>query len=582
MKANILLVGTMMALIVAFASIACAIESEMAVGVWLFDAVEENLVLDSSGSENDGNISDSVRMTTGRFGNALELSNEGEASYVTIPDADSLDLAEYSITAWIKVAPEEVMPTENAWQLLLGKWQSDGLRNYGILVRKDTGVILAQCTSGGSKQYMNVMGQTELADGQWHHVTSTYNGSVLRVYVDGNLEVENECSPPDMNEGELTIGGAPGGLHPMTGVIDDVGLFSAALKDDEIKEVMTSGLQDALDIAPTTNLDRIVDAAVKKALAAAAIEEKDDFGGVDFSGKMEGEFGHVAADGDSENDFTLAKVELGADVSLNSRVSGSFLFQYQQGDDVTVDEGAINFGIPVSPSLDGEVSFGILFVPFGEFNSHFIANPYTKDIGETKQAGLRFSASNSIISGSVVFYNEEIDVVGGSNSQIGDMAAGLVASTPEGALGSDASLSAGISFIRNVAGTDGINDMIGDGAVQERTAGLGGFASFSAKGAFLEAEFVRTMNDIQIEDGGAIKPIAFNLEAGLSLPNMPVKIAGKYEQFAENGEDYINRYGGVMAIGLFGGVSSLAVEFLHTVDGDNTENCVVSQLAVEF
>ncbi len=63
---------------------------------------------------------------------------------------------------------------------------------------------------------------------------------------------------------------------------------------------------------------------------------------------------------------------------------------------------------------------------------------------------------------------------------------------------------------------------------------------------------------------------------------MPVEIAGRYEQFSVDGDNTINRFGGIVSIGLFSEATSLMIEFLHTEDSGNTENSVVSQLAVEF
>jgi hypothetical protein len=133
-----------------------------------------------------------------------------------------------------------------------------------------------------------------------------------------------------------------------------------------------------------------------------------------------------------------------------------------------------------------------------------------------------------------------------------------------------------------MAGTDGLTNMITDSAVLERSTGLGGFVSLNSRGAFLEGEVIRAMNDVLLPDGGILKPMAFNVELGLGFPNMPVEVAGKYEQLSENGDDFISRFGGVVSIGIFDDTASLAVEFLRTENGDEHENSVASQLAVGF
>ena len=312
---------------------------------------------------------------------------------------------------------------------------------------------------------------------------------------------------------------------------------------------------------------------------AFADEAEGEFGKIEFSGALEGEFGYIAAEED-ESDFALATVELGADVSLMSNVNGHILFLYEQGgndDNIAVDEGTIDLKLPVTLPVGLSLSLGRMYVPFGQFNSHFVADPFTLDIGETGQIALQISASHEMVEASAAVYNEEVD----DSSQIGDMAARVAVSAPEGALGEDIGLSLGASFITNMAGTDGLTDMIG-GEVSETAMGLGGFISINAMGVFLEGEIVMALSDVEMPDGETLKPRAFNVELGYSLPNTPIEIAGRFEQLSEDGDNSTNRFGGVVSIGLFDEAASLALEFLRTDDGDAAENSIVGQLAIEF
>lgn len=599
MRIGIVSIGILGLLIGMFTSSAHSIEPEKAIGVWLFDEGEGDVAADSSGNSHDGQILADVKWTEGMSGSALEFPGYGDASYVKVPHESTLELVEHSITAWVKVASTEVMPTESAWQLLVGKWQPRDVRNYGIMAKKDSGVTLAQFTSGGVRQYKTVMGKTGLADGKWHHVACTYDGSSLRIYVDGVMEAEVESAGPDASQGDLTIGASLDGMFPTKGVIDDVGLFNVALGEDDIKEIMTGGLGPALGmgaVGDNMDMDAVVEKAVElaigKALEKAAGEaeeepaEEDEFGSVEFGGVLEGQFGHVIAEDDTGNDFTLATVELGTDVSLGPNVSGHVVFLYEQGendDNIAVDTGTIDLSIPTNSPVELSLSFGLMCVPFGEYNSHFLADPYTLEIGETSQLALQLGAAYKVVSVSAALYNEEVGVVGDSNTRIGDVAARIAISAPEGVLGDGGAFTVGTSFITNVAGTDGLSEMIEGGEILERTAGLGAFISLSILGASLETEFIQVVDNIQIPDGGeTLKPRAFNAELGYSLPDMPVSIAVRFEQLSESGHKDTRRFGGVASLGLFGGASFLTLEFLRTDDGDVTEDSIVTQLAVEF
>ena len=318
---------------------------------------------------------------------------------------------------------------------------------------------------------------------------------------------------------------------------------------------------------------------------AFADEAEGESRKIEFSGTLEGEFGYIAAEEEDESDFALATVELGADVSLMSDVNGHILFLYEQGendDNIALDEGALDLKFSVSLPVELSLSLGRMYVPFGQFNSHFVADPFTLKIGETSQVALQILASHEMVEGSVALYNEDIDVEDTRNTQIGDIAARLAVSAPEGALGRDVNLSLGTSFITNVAGTDGLTDMTGICEICERTMGLGSFVSVSAMGAFLEGEVIMVLGDIEMSNGEKFKPRAFNVESGYSLPGLPVEIAGKYEQLSENSDNTINRFGVVVSLGLFDEAVPLVLEFHRTDDGTTAVNSIVSQLAIGF
>lgn len=318
---------------------------------------------------------------------------------------------------------------------------------------------------------------------------------------------------------------------------------------------------------------------------AFADEAEEESGKLEFSGTLEGEFGYIVAEEEDESDFALAKVELGADVTLSPNVHGHVLLLYEQGendDNIAVEEGTIGLKIPVTLPVELLLSLGRMYVPFGQFNSHFVTDPFTLEIGEINQVALQILLSHKTVEGSAAIYNEEVNVEGSNNAQIGDMAARIAVSLPEGTLGEDVDLSLGGSFITNIAGTDGLADMIGGDQVSERTMGLGSFVSLSAMGAFLEGELVMAIGDIEVPGGKKLKTRALNVELGYSLPDLPVEVAGKFEQLSEDSDNNTNRFGGVVSIGLFGEAASLALEFLRTDDGETAASSIVSQLTIEF
>ena len=84
-------------------------------------------------------------------------------------------------------------------------------------------------------------GKANLRDDKWHHVAGTYDGQVLKLWIDGVVDAELvEAAKPDAPEGDMMIGGM--GNHPTKGIIDEVALFSTALDQGDIQDIMNNGL----------------------------------------------------------------------------------------------------------------------------------------------------------------------------------------------------------------------------------------------------------------------------------------------------------------------------------------------------
>ena len=73
------------------------------VGWWEFNEGSGDVVLDSSGNENNGTLHDSVAWSDGKIGLALEF--DGSPGYVLIPNGGELTLinqGDFTITMWFQ------------------------------------------------------------------------------------------------------------------------------------------------------------------------------------------------------------------------------------------------------------------------------------------------------------------------------------------------------------------------------------------------------------------------------------------------------------------------------------------------
>ena len=100
-----------------------------------------------------------------------------------------------------------------------------------------------------------------MADGHWHHVAGTFNGSTLHVYVDGQPvgRVGHWNGVPVKTAYDLTIGAnrsnpdaSLGEVGPsFNGAMDDVMMFNRALSAKEIKTLYESQKTAEDDIKTT-------------------------------------------------------------------------------------------------------------------------------------------------------------------------------------------------------------------------------------------------------------------------------------------------------------------------------------------
>ena len=303
-----------------------------------------------------------------------------------------------------------------------------------------------------------------------------------------------------------------------------------------------------------------------------------------FSGALEGELDALWSD-EAESQFTLATAQLGMDVSLAKQAGGHLVLLYEQGendDNIAVDEATIDLLLLTADPLEIGLSVGRMYVPFGEFDSHFVADPFTLEIGETNQVALQLSASYGVAKLLTAIYNGNVSQCESGASHVSDMAAKIVVAPSLGFLAKSLDASFGASFITDISQSDGLLDVIAGDGISKGAMGLEGFIRASAKGVFLVAEFAGALSDIQLLDAEKMKPHSFNVELGCSLHHLPMEVALKFEQLSLAAESTTNRFGAALSHSFFDDAVSFTLELLRTLDDEAKETSVVSQLAVEF
>jgi len=203
-----------------------------------FDEGAGEIAMDASPNGNDG-ILHGVGWTDGKYGSAVEFSGEAE-TWVEVPDSPSLDITDgISILCWL-------YPTQftDEWFRIIVKtdandeapWMVYGIYEEGATDGK-TGFIFA--TSGGVQ---NGASADPIPLNEWTHIAATYDGSMARMYYNGNVVAEaaaEASGPMDTNDVPISIGRNNIGMREhYIGLMDEIAIFSRALSQAEIQGAM--------------------------------------------------------------------------------------------------------------------------------------------------------------------------------------------------------------------------------------------------------------------------------------------------------------------------------------------------------
>lgn len=126
-------------------------------------------------------------------------------------------------------------------QRIAGKSGPDGNVGYFLQVRANNVAAFAVSPTGASAAAVAVEGTTNVCDGRYHRVTGTYDGSFLRLYVDGRIEgvlgVVAPAGPIFPSTAALNVGGtgadaATATVEPFYGHIDEFTVSPDVLSEE--------------------------------------------------------------------------------------------------------------------------------------------------------------------------------------------------------------------------------------------------------------------------------------------------------------------------------------------------------------
>lgn len=203
------------------------VAEEGLVAYWPFDEGTGKAAADVTGNGHDGKFAGAPKWVDGKFGTALEF--DGEEDHVAVADDAELAIEEnITFMAWFS--------------------PSDVLTSRRLMVKNNSIFVIFDFGNKDSIDFLvkpnNTFAESTTTDwkiGEWYHFAGTFDGKMMKVYVNGKLEGEKANNVPIAPSNlELWIGGddfgRPTDFFP--GTIDEVRLYEKTLTEAEIQKVM--------------------------------------------------------------------------------------------------------------------------------------------------------------------------------------------------------------------------------------------------------------------------------------------------------------------------------------------------------
>ncbi|MGI0051755.1 MAG: LamG-like jellyroll fold domain-containing protein, partial [Nitrososphaeraceae archaeon] len=210
----------------------------------------------SDGIDNNGNgqTDENCPPPSSGYHYAPFLTINDASDIIDTQDRPDLRLSKFSVAAWFKTTT--VPDDDDDYGFIANKGgsgtDSTGKnQNYGLWITTSGKLSGGYETSSGSNKY--VTSDKSYVDGQWHHGVVTFDGSNVRLYVDGiQVKSTSTTSLPDKSGNQpLRIGANSLSVRDIfVGDIDEVGVWSKALATSEITKLMNENIIPAGKVFP--------------------------------------------------------------------------------------------------------------------------------------------------------------------------------------------------------------------------------------------------------------------------------------------------------------------------------------------
>jgi hypothetical protein len=152
---------------------------------------------------------------------SVSLSLDGATGRVSVPNSASLNITgALTVEAWFK-------SVDNSTNMAIaGNLSGAG----GFVLLANAGMPQLYYLNGAGQADFAIAWPPNITPGEWHHMAGVFDGSQIRVYLDGQLVAsKNTTIAPGASTTAFSIGANPDGTWPLRGNVDEVRVSAGAL-----------------------------------------------------------------------------------------------------------------------------------------------------------------------------------------------------------------------------------------------------------------------------------------------------------------------------------------------------------------
>jgi len=200
------------------------VPKEGLISYWPFDEGTGNIVRDKAGGI-EGKLRGTV-WAEELMGKCLKFPQEAAViDCGTVGEKYDFLNKEFTMAMWIKTKGKD------DYISLISKCEA-GVKGWALYLFH--GQVRFELKGGNPVDFIY---GADLRDGKWHHITVVVKEQEVRVYVGAKGSVKKTKWTPVKNNAKLYIGLWPIGIPTFNGLMDEVYIYSRALKPEEIRNM---------------------------------------------------------------------------------------------------------------------------------------------------------------------------------------------------------------------------------------------------------------------------------------------------------------------------------------------------------